>query len=262
MKTPNDKRIWVTWSGGIDSTAVLGKLLKAGYEVFPIAVEFGSKFYSENEKLAREEIAKYFKQSFPAKWNDVVTVSGSFFMPFSSDGKEVMRRNKHIMDYVMMNHVIPDEFYYIGMGSHLGADTPSVDHLKGGNDTDSRHMNAYLLAEYGIGFQLLTLLDFGPSRFKTDRIKMLLEVVPEELAFKTYNCLTALELGAHCGQCYKCVERRAACVMLGQRDFTEYVYNPEAMPFFVTYIERFNGDLTKTLSWEDIRMGEQGSHSS
>lgn len=261
MRTPTDKRIWTTWSGGIDSTALVGKLLQAGYTVFPIAILMGSQTYQHNEEGARKTLSNYFKARYPRTWIDPVTVSGAFLKSFSPDGgQEVPRRNKHIMDFVMMNYVIPNDLYYIGMGSHLGADTPAVDHLHG-NDTDSRHMNAYLLSEYGIGYQLMSCLDFGPSRYKTDRIEMMLDSVTAHYAFATYNCLDGVENDMHCGQCYKCVERHAAfeSVLGDGQDKTRYVYNPKAMSFYEAYLGHFNG-TPAGLSWEEISIGNQGSH--
>lgn len=261
MGSPNSKVIWVTWSGGVDSTAVLGKLLEDGFVVYPIAIRMGSAQFSYNELTPRILLSRYFKEKYPALWNDPVEISGSFLTKFSPDGgREIPRRNKHIMDYVMTNYVMANDGYYIGMGSHLGAYPGAVDHLDG-TDADSRYMIAYLLAEYGIGYQLITMLDFGPSRYKTDRIEMMLETVPNNLAFVLYNCLDALSPDMHCGRCYKCVERHAAfeTVLGAGYDKTNYVYNPKEMPYYFGFIEHFQGN-SPLLSWEDIKIGNQGSH--
>lgn len=263
MGSPFDKRIWATWSGGIDSTALVGKLLQAGYEVFPIAVLMGPKIYRENEREARVLLTPYFREKYPDLWHDPIEVTMDWLRHFSSDGgHEIPRRNKHIMDYVMMNHVIPNDFYYLGMGSHLGADPAAVDHLKTGNDTDSRHMMCYFLTEYGIHYQFVSLLDFGPSRYKTDRIRMMLDTLPHEaVAFSSYNCLAGKLTSWHCGECYKCVERHAAFeIVLGpDRDLTMYIKSPKIVPYYEAYLGHFKG-IPANLSWEDIRIGNQGSH--
>ena len=263
MRSPFDKRIWATWSGGIDSTALIGKLLQAGYEVFPIAVLMGPKIYRENERNARVLLSPYFREAYPELWHDPLEVSMNWMKHFSSDGgHEIPRRNKHIMDYVMMQHVIPNDFYYLGMGSHLGADPPAVDHLKMGNDTDSRHMMCYFLTEYGLHYQFVSLLDFGPSRYKTDRIQMMLDIIPSPfIAFVPYNCLAGVQYGTHCGHCYKCVERHAAFeIVLGpDKDETIYLSPPKEASYYKAYLGHFKG-IPANLSWEDIKIGNQGSH--
>jgi hypothetical protein len=261
MGSPNSKVIWVTWSGGIDSTAVLGKLLEDGFIVYPLSIRMGSTMFRHNEGTARVLISAHFKKKYPTLWNDPINIPGSFLNRFSPDGgREIPRRNKHILDYVMTNYVMANDGYYVGMGSHLGAYPGAVDHLDG-KDADSRYMISYLLSEYGIGYQLMTLLDFGPSRYKTDRIEMMWETIPLGLAFQTYNCLDALEEDMHCGRCYKCVERHAAFeTLLGRdKDQTVYVHPPKDMPYYGGYLEHFKG-ISPLLSWEDIRIGDQGSH--
>lgn len=261
MPNPNDKRIWATWSGGVDSTALMSQLLAAGFDVHPIVVLFGPAAMRRNEMIARAEINEYFATRYPDSWHKPVHVPGDFLNVFSSDGgREVLRRNKHIMDYVMMNHVIPDDVYYIGTGTYVGADTSAVDHLHG-MDTDSRYLSAYLLSEYGLGYQHMSLGDFGTSRYKTDQVAQLIQFLPLNYAFATYNCMTGYDdfPGVHCGVCYKCVERHAAFLREVGADNTPYHTNPRNVPYFKDYLEHFKGNHIH-LSWEDIQIGNQGTH--
>lgn len=260
MGTPQNKTVAVTWSGGIDSTAVVGQLLHAGYEVIPVAIKMGPYHFMKNEQRARDEISHYFGERYPSTWNKPREIDGEFLTLFSSDGgKEVLRRNKHILDYVMMNFVIAQDLYYVATGSHLGAYPPAVDHLPGG-DSDSREMIAYMLQEYGLAYQLITMLDFGPSRYKTDRIRQLLEHVPAPYCFQTYNCLTTSLPHMHCGRCYKCVERHAAFETIAHdSDKTRYETHPKKSEMYAGYIGHFKGVCPKFI-WDDVKEEGMGSH--
>lgn len=259
MGTPNNKTVAVTWSGGVDSTAIVGNLLNAGYDVVPVSMLMGSNTFMQNERRARDRLSYYFAKVYPDQWRPPHEIDAKWLTMFSADGgKEILRRNKHILDYVMMNFVIPNDWYYVATGSHLGAYPAAVDHLPGG-DVDSREMIAYLLQEYGIGYQLLTLLDFGPSRYKTDRIQQMLNNVPIEVARYAYNCLETVVPNVHCGRCYKCVERHAAFMEVAGEDLTEYESDPRKSVMYGGYLQHFAG-ISPQFSWEEVRSATQGSH--
>ena len=57
MNDPNNKRIHVTWSGGIDSTGVIGLLLQSGWTVMPVTLVFGDAGYKDREAMARGKLA-------------------------------------------------------------------------------------------------------------------------------------------------------------------------------------------------------------
>lgn len=261
-----DNRVWTTWSGGVDSTALVAHLLKNGFEVWPIVFEFGPPAYQESEALARHRIRAHFEREYGDLFHEELKIDGSFLSEnFSLDrGREVLRRNKHIMDYIMMNYVLPADGTFIGMGTYVGADTSAVDHLHG-KDTDSRYLTAYLLSEYGIEYQLLSLADFanGKSRYKTDQIRILLDAAPWSVLLSTYNCMTGYPeaIGVHCGVCYKCVERSAAMEFLFGKDgdATKYYTDPHTMWYHAAYMKHFKGEHI-SLSWSEVRIGNQGSH--
>lgn len=251
MKNPNEKKCYVTWSGGIDSTGVLGLLLQAGWEVFPINLSFGEMNYQGREAHAREELAEMFEMRYPHQWNATYHDSGHFLSGFMRDG-EIPRRNKHILDYMMENHVIPTECYYVGMGEYIGADTWVVKDHVGEHDADARYLAAYLLHEYGSGYRLMTLADFGESRCKSDRVCLLVDAIGPDYALLTTNCMANMNM--HCGRCYKCVERHVAFEeVLGRgMDTTEYAVNPESSPCYESYVRQARGELVD-LSWNDVR---------
>jgi len=187
MGNPNNKFIHVTWSGGIDSTAVIGQLLKAGWTVQPVTLNFGPSEYRTRENEARVNLSKWFLEEYPETFFNTLVEDGRWLDKFFSVGPEIPRRNKHILDYMMTRHVIPSDGYYIGMGEYIGADTWVVKDHVGAHDADSRYLAAYLLHEYGIGYRLMALNDFGESRYKSDRVSLLWEALQGDTAFYTTN---------------------------------------------------------------------------
>jgi len=256
MNDPNNKTCYVTWSGGIDSTGVLGLLLQAGWTVHPITLRFGRIGYQTREHTARAALAERFEMQYPDQWNPTEERDGSFLNHFSADGVEIMRRNKHILDWMMMNYVLPNKGYYLGMGEYIGADTWAVKDHVGAHDADARYLAAYLLQEYGLSFRLMTLADFGESRYKADRVSLLVDAIGPDAALLTTNCMGG-EL-THCGQCYKCIERHVAFqVVLGKGfDTTEYLVDPKKASYYLQYEYQMEGEAID-LKWQDVNVTEE-----
>jgi len=253
MGNPNDKIVYTTWSGGIDSTGVIGQLLANGWEVVPVTLVFGDKGYKEREAIARGKLTDYFDASYPELFHKPILADGRFLENFSEgdlEGAGIPRRNKHILDFMMTNFVIPADSYYIGMGEYIGADTWLVKDHVGAHDADSRYLAAYLLHEYGLGYRFIALNDFGESRYKADRVKLLVDAVGPLAALMTSNCMFGTT-DAHCGSCYKCVEWHVAFEeVLGRGyDTTTYNVDPEAWPNYDMYVRQMAGELVD-LSWE------------
>jgi len=258
MNDPNNKTCYVTWSGGIDSTGVLGLLLQAGWTVQPITLKFGKLSYQSREAAARSALSARFEMIYPDLWNPTKEFDGSFLNHFSADGIEITRRNKHILDWMMMNHVLPNGGYYLGMGEYIGADTWAVKDHVGAHDADARYLAAYLLYEYGLSFRLMTLADFGESRYKADRVNLLVNAIGPDAALLTTNCMGANEELIHCGQCYKCIERHAAFeIVLGRgMDDTDYLTDPREAPHFEQYEKQMAGEAID-LKWQDVNVTEE-----
>lgn len=253
MSNPNHKNCYITWSGGIDSTGVLGLLLQAGWNVVPVTLRFGKLGYQTREREARDALSERFEMQYPDQWQDTIEWDGSFLAHFSADGVEIMRRNRHILDWMMMNHVIPNDGYYLGMGEYIGADTWAVKDHVGAHDADARYLAAYLLYEYGLNYRLMTLADFGESRYKADRVRLLVDAIGPDAALMTTNCMGG-EL-QHCGQCYKCVERNVAFeAVLGHGfDTTEYIVDPRKAPYYHQYEHQMDGEAVD-LKWHDVNL--------
>lgn len=251
MGNPNNKTCHVTWSGGIDSTGVVGLLLQHGWIVYPITLLFGAFGYRRREAKARKALSERFENDYPDRWHPVQERDGSFLSHFSADGVEITRRNKHILDWMMQNWIIPNDGYYLGMGEYIGADTWAVKDHVGAHDADSRFLASYLLLEYGLRYRLMTLADFGESRYKSDRVRLLVESIGPAAALITTNCMDSLPV--HCGRCYKCVERHAAFeAVLGRGlDYTDYAVDPKLAPHFEGYKRQMEGEAVD-LKWRDV----------
>lgn len=255
MGNPNDKIVYCTWSGGIDSTGVIGQLLMGGWQVQPVTLVFGEENYKDREAIARGKLQAWFGMEYPETFLEPEVVTGRWLDTFSFGGLPaagIPRRNKHILDFMMTNYVIPKDGYYVGMGEYIGADTWLVKDHVGEHDADSRYLASYLLHEYGSSYRFMALNDFGESRYKSDRVALLVEALGPERALWTSNCMFG-EVDAHCGKCYKCIERHVAFEeVLGQGfDKTTYIHDPKKHPSYEAYLRQMAGELVN-MSWEEV----------
>lgn len=235
------KKVICTWSGGIDSTALIAQLLRKGWDVMAITLEFAPVLFARRERAAREMLE-------PALWEAAAvgggafehhTTDGNWLWTFSPDDREIPRRNKHILDFLIMRYAWPLNIGNLGMGEYVGADTWLVRDHVAANDADARALSAYLYLEYGLRYQLWTLQDFGPSRYKHERLLLGFDAIGEAMA-DTTNCLANTLI--HCGSCYKCVERAAAFRMAGQNDLSIYESDPTEHPKYESYLRQMAGE--------------------
>ena len=236
------RRVICTWSGGIDSTAVLAHLLARGYEVTIVTLSIYGADFGQREQHARDALLPYLQQ-LAARFGGTITawdtvVQTGWLWAFSPDGVEIPRRNKHILDYIVTRYGMRSGVRNIAMGEYTGADTWLVRDHVAASDADHRALASYLLTEYGLSWRLLSLQDFGESRFKSDRVRLLDDALPD-LAHLTSNCL--VDAPVHCGACYKCVERAAAFDVAGLRDRTVYARNPRTSEHFERYLRQMRG---------------------
>ncbi len=233
------KEVVASWSGGIDSTAVIANLLASGYSVHAVSLSFYKPEFTERELKARTELfpilSKIKKGDAYFKTTDI---NADWIWNFSSDGIEIPRRNKHIIDYIIMQFMVPNEIYNIGMGEYVGADTWVVQDHVGASDADHRAIETYLYIEYGIKYRLFSLRDFGESRYKVDRVRIGKNIIGDNMTV-TSNCL--LPVKEHCGTCYKCIERAAAFDLNNIIDTTIYTENPRKQKYYNKYKKQMTG---------------------
>jgi 7-cyano-7-deazaguanine synthase in queuosine biosynthesis len=226
------KQIVCTWSGGIDSTALIANLLNNGYEVFAYRLKIYQDKFEKRELNAIEKLLPIFKKLGKIHFK---ILDGSFLWNFSPDKIEIPRRNKLIIDNMVETICKPNKIYNLGLGEYIGADTWVVkDHVSGA-DADARSLTAYIYNEYGLAIRLFTLADFGESRFKDDRIRLGTNIIKEDM-FLTTNCLN--NNLKHCGNCYKCIERHVGFLNILGNDKTKYLNNPEQNEKYNKYKEQ------------------------
>lgn len=238
------KKVVASWSGGIDSTAVIAQLALRGYDIKAVVIDiYGESMpkFARREQDARltllEPLSQCAKQGGGSI--DVVIKRGEWIWAFSPDGIEIPRRNKHIVDHLIMTEMLPHGLTNIALGEYTGADTWLVRDHVACSDADHRAIAAYLYLEYGISYRLISLQDFGESRYKSDRLRIGLQAIGDAMRWTT-NCLADSEL--HCGKCYKCIERAAAYFTLSQNDRTDYLVNPKTDARFELYCRQMAGE--------------------
>ncbi len=227
------KKIVVSWSGGIDSTALIANLANEGYEIYAYRLGGIYPLFFEGRELAAirelmripviKDHVKYFTQE-----------DGRWLWYFSADRKEIPKRNHRILDRMTIwcdSYGVTN----LGMGEYIGADSWVVtDHVDKG-ECDTRSLIAYLYSEYGLKYRLITLDNFGDARFKNNRITIGKKIIGNGM-FKTTNCLNDFEI--HCGKCYKCVERHVGMMKAFGYDETVYKNNPEASSYYPKYMKQ------------------------
>jgi hypothetical protein len=245
----------VTWSGGIDSTALVAQMLDQGFTVTLLTLRIYGEQFGQREGLARWRLFPVLKRIGEHQTNRGRGITHAFdqradwLWCFSPDGIEIPNRNKRILDY-LVTMASGLGITHIGMGEYIGADTWLVSDHVGAADADARSLAAYLCGEYGLGYRLWTLADFGESRYKVDRLRLGSEVIGQEMVH-TSNCL--LNYLEHCGRCYKCMERAAAFHVAGLTDSTFYISDPRSRAAFDLYCAQMRGEPAN-LSWHDDSM--------
>jgi 7-cyano-7-deazaguanine synthase in queuosine biosynthesis len=242
-------RVVVSWSGGVDSSAVLACLLKRGYNCLAVSNSLYDDWYpryAAREALARNrmrpslfDLARRHGGSISYDHVDASFIK-NFSIPDPDDGSPSMaipQRNKRFVDLLMARYIIPRGYMNLAMGEYVGVDTWVVrDHVPP-NDCDHRALSAYLFSEYGMSYRFMSLADFGESRYKSDRIELgLLAGLDMSL---TTNCM-ANEID-DCGSCYKCVERAAGFDVASIIDRTRYFSDPRRHPAYETYVMQMQG---------------------
>lgn len=236
------KKAVASWSGGIDSTAVLANMLVAGHHIKAVTLQiYGGKF-GERERQARNALLPTLRTIAERNGGSIEAIEkkADWMWAFSPDEIEIPHRNKHIIDHLITTEMMPNQIYDLAMGEYIGADSWLVKDHVGAADADHRSLSAYLYHEWGIRYRLISLQDYGESRYKSDRVRIGWRVLGPAM-FLTSNCLMDSEM--HCGRCYKCLERQAAFFTLGIIDKTIYqTTKDESNPVYQLYLRQMNGE--------------------
>lgn len=237
--------IIATWSGGIDSTAVVGKLLRMGIDVQSVAlsiykdqqplmwereIEARNKLLPVMQRIAHKNNCTFTHTVYPAEW----------IWAFSPDGVEIPNRNRHIIDYLITSHCMPSDCYEIALGEYIGADSWVVQDHVDAMDGDTRSLTSYLLLQWGLKYRLWTMSDFGACRYKCQRVEQLISAIGIEASLLTTNCLH--NCSVHCGECYKCIERHVAFSLNNVDDTTPYTIHPSKSDKLIAYKEQMDAN--------------------
>lgn len=224
----------VSWSGGIDSTALVAQLLRQGHRVHTVALGIYGGAFGARELAARNELLGAMRSL--GNWASHEERAAPWVWAFSPDGVEIPRRNRLIIDH-LIEHDARAQGMHIGLGEYIGCESWVVRDHVGAADADARALAAYIYDQYGLGVRLWTLADFGESRYKDDRLRLGIEAGVDMCA--TTNCLT--DGPVHCGACYKCIERSVAFWRISYLDTTVYAVDPRAHPAWDAYWSQMSG---------------------
>jgi len=223
-----------SWSGGIDSTALIAQALSAGHEVKAVTLGIYGGYFAARERDARAALVQPLASLGRISFHEI---DASWIWAFSPDGIEIPRRNRHIIDHLIMQHAIRHQASDIGLGEYIGADTWVVRDHVGAADADARALSGYLYNEYGLDYRLWSLSDFGEARYKQHRLALGLDCGIDMSL--TTNCLA--DLPEHCGRCYKCIERSVAFWLCGRADATVYARDPAEHHAWQVYCNQMQG---------------------
>lgn len=235
------KKVVSLFSGGIDSTATTYRLADEGYEVYPVYYYGVSSYsYLEVRQMYRiwVEMNEKYLNVMPIR---IVNIK---IPPNKRD-----RRNRIFLDLT------------VPYAKEIGCNTVAIGEYKGGGeetwvcywmpfpmeDADTEKLKEYI-KKLDSSFNLITLDDFGPCLYKSDRINIGKPVLGDTY-FLTTCCQSPAEL--NCGNCYKDVERHVGFLKSYGYDKTPYVNDPKLSRWFPQYCVQMNyfEGLLQTENW-------------
>lgn len=234
-----------SFSGGLDSTALVGLLLAQGFDVTAVALGVGGKNQIAREGMARHKLQP--KLCALAELNECrieFSYESADFLDAFGAGGEVPTRNRRIIDALVAKY---GAARYIGLGEYVGCEDWLVQDHVGAEDCDARALTAYCYMTYGLKFRLLTLADFGECRYKSDRLALAYSVLGDDVRHLT-SCL--LDHVTPCHGCYKCAELGAAFEVCGLRDLCPLDLVRLPGPLVQKYMMQMTGERVQASAWE------------
>lgn len=210
------------YSGGLDSTVLLYKLLSEGHEVHCISFNYGQRH--EKELI----VAEKFCQELQVSRNTINLSQLGRFLPNNSQTdlsikvpeghyteenmkKTVVPNRNMIMLSIASGIAIGQSCGYVAFAAHAGDHTIYP-------DCRPIFVKAFHKALADGNWEYPTVLSPFINMGKTEIVKLgeTLKVPFHE----TWSCYNGLEL--HCGKCGTCVERKEAFELAGIPDLTIY----------------------------------------
>lgn len=209
------------YSGGLDSTTLLYKLVREGHEIKCLSINYGqkhkkeinsAKYFCENLKVQHEiidlsDVAKLISSS--SLTSDLEVPEGHY----AEDSMKVtvVPNRNMIMLSLAIGWAINEKFDYVAYAAHNGDHTIYPDCREEFADYISR---AAELADWHPVKVIRPFIKIS----KTDIAKIAGELNIE--INKTWSCYKGEEF--HCGKCGTCVERIEALELAGINDNTIY----------------------------------------
>lgn len=207
------EKIAVLFSGGVESSSLLGKYLNEGFEVYPLYVEGGFK-YEASEKAWAQSLWEHFNKTYPGQLKEIETLNIAW--DYGRDDSIPLTKQQLVIPLRNMVLFSLAAIYMKRNGIHiLGSGIMGDENFP---DTSRDYLGRLqsLISE-GAEFDFEFRMDFY-SYSKADVIKECSSFVPYEM---TRSCTTMLN-DKHCGICSKCKARKQAFLEAGISDPTQY----------------------------------------
>lgn len=224
------------WSGGIDSTALLGSLLHNKYAVIPVYLATRHGGYLIRELAAVKEIWQLIKDGdyngeyLSPPWYFDLTGLMSKYM---TKPDLVPDRNRLLVEFVIENIMNPLQITNLGAGEYTGSERWVVDYHVPAVDCEPRSFMEWV----GDSRRFICLDDTGLyATVKSNRLGIGIDILGAGIMGKTTCCLS--DTMSDCGMCYGCVERSVAWDKLFTSDPTRYVANPRIHWLYESYCEQ------------------------
>lgn len=225
-----DKVVVLLWSGGLDSTGLLGYFLSNKYAVIPVYLATRHGGYLIRELAAIKEIWQFIKDGS----SEVMTEQFSDHLspPWYFDLTALMGRhqtkpdlvpdrNKLLVEFVIEHIMDPLQVTNLGAGEYTGSKYWVVDYHVPAVDCEPTSFVEWV----GDSRKFICLDDTGMHAVvKSDRLEIGINTLGASIMGKTTCCLSDTMLD--CGMCYGCVERAVAWDELFTSDPTQYVVDP------------------------------------
>ncbi len=236
-----ERTVLVLWSGGLDSTGVVGNLLAQGYDVLPLYLASRHGPYLMRELYCMTSLWHTIRDLnlpgylYPTQFKDMLPIMDAYRL--SAD--LIPNRNELFVQYatfVMSQHGISK----MGTGEYTGSDHWVVGWHVPPEDCEPESFFTWMKNHLPLSLrhkaQLVTLDDFGPAHVKSRRLNIGVKAIGVKAMTQTTCCLS--DTLSECGMCYCCVERAAAFHMLGEEDNTKYVVDPKTSWLWPFYLEQ------------------------
>lgn len=239
---PNpDKTVVVLFSGGLDSTALVGGLLNDGFDVLPLYQIARDGLFMTRElsavKKIHSMISKYFngREGTGHFYEPIVRDNMTFINTFKESPILVPNRNQLFVLYAVEQVMKPLGISKLGMGEYSGAEKWVVTWHVPTADTEPSLLRNFLQFILP-GSEYFDLDRYGDASTKDLRLGIGIDQLGVDIMAETTCCLS--NTLNECGRCYTCVERHTAWHMLGIKDPTFYDHDPEKSYLFKKYCDQ------------------------